>query len=79
MVPCGPEEACVGNNECLKGYTGERCALCCDYSHQFLDNKRTIPNPDCWKGDDFNVKDIDDAIRYYRMNGECIPCPENPW
>ena len=34
VVPCAPEEACVGNNECQKGYTGERCALCCDYAHQ---------------------------------------------
>ena len=57
----------------------ERCALCCDYSHQFLDSKRTVPNPDCWKGDDPDIKNPDDAIRYYRMNGECIPCPENPW
>ena len=46
---------------------------------RFLDSGRTIPNPDCWKGDDPDIKDPDDAIRFYRRNGECIPCPENPW
>jgi hypothetical protein len=76
VVPCEPYEACLGGNACLKGYTGERCALCCDYSQSYLDKERTIKNPECWKEGAEDAKD--DPIKFYRMSGECVPCPENP-
>jgi len=28
--PCSPTEACAGGNVCGKGYTGAKCAMCCD-------------------------------------------------
>ena len=29
-MPCQPEEACMGENVCSEGYTGERCGVCED-------------------------------------------------
>ena len=47
VVPCQPEEACEGDNTCAKGYTGDRCALCCDVA-----NRGTVDDtPGCWESD----------------------------
>ena len=80
VVPCLPADACEGGNVCKKGYTGTRCAECCDVLHQHLRDAtkgavtdargKPIENPECY-GDDGK------AYRYYRLNGECAPCPAN--
>jgi hypothetical protein len=63
FVPCDPAEACLGENGCTGGYTGQKCSLCCDYSQQTLDSGED--NPDC----------MDLGSLYYRRNGGCEPCP----
>ena len=34
VVPCAPADACVGENKCGYGYTGEKCNYCCDALHR---------------------------------------------
>jgi hypothetical protein len=82
-VPCEPEDACLGNNECAEGYTRKKCGQCCDVSNQFLRDEDTndivyddfgmpLLNPDC-------ISDDGEPLKYYRLNGLCEPCPSNPW
>ena len=40
---CSPLAACLGNNTCATGYTGERCATCVD--GYFLSNGACTPCP----------------------------------
>ena len=73
VQPCEPREACLGNNECKKGYTGIKCAECCDANHGYRTNSQTgvrERDPFCWIG---NTR-----LEYYRFGGECVECPENP-
>lgn len=69
--PCSPSKACEGNNTCAKGYTGTKCAHCCDVSesHIVRNGKRT-KNPECH--DDDGVQ-----LLFYRRHGECVECPTN--
>ena len=63
FVPCDPPHACLAENTCAEGYTGLRCATCCDVSHQKLEGG--ADNPECVHLGDY----------YYRHGGECEPCP----
>ena len=54
---------CLAENTCAEGYTGLRCATCCDVSHQKLEGG--ADNPECVHLSDY----------YYRHGGECEPCP----
>jgi hypothetical protein len=74
VEPCQPFTACVGDNKCAYGYTGEKCVSCCDMMHRYTEDEygRSIPNPECYDDDG-------DQIKYFRQYGECAPCPSNPW
>ena len=61
FTPCNPPEACLGDNMCMRGYTGERCASCCDVSQ--------TDNPEC-----YSAKGV--QMLYSRKNGQCQPCPD---
>jgi hypothetical protein len=65
-VPCDPADACLGDNACALGYTGARCATCCDAA------QREAANPQC-------VKPNGDELLYHRVNGVCKKCDDNPW
>jgi hypothetical protein len=74
VVPCSPATACVGDNTCANGYTGDKCDFCCDMMHKYTTNQwgEKIKNPECHK-------ENGDQIKYFRQYGECAPCPSNPW
>jgi hypothetical protein len=58
LVPCGPPEACMGDNVCAFGYTGLKCDFCCDAMHRFIkdDYGNDIPNPECIQDDGEPIK-----------------------
>ena len=64
--PCDPPSACLGDNTCDIGYTGSRCATCCDAA------QKSLGNEDC-------LNDNGESILYYRINGSCKKCDDNPW
>jgi len=73
VQPCEPAEACVGENMCKRGYTGERCAECCDQAHRNVNDPITgklIRNEECFRGST--------RLEYYRFGGECQKCPDEP-
>lgn len=43
-LPCIPEESCLGNNQCSREYTGERCAKCKDQFYRI--NGRCVQCPE---------------------------------
>jgi len=67
--PCLPTESCLGDNECLKGYTDVKCAQCCDWNYAKLEDGSK--NPDCF--DD----ETGEQYLYHRMYGKCEECPDN--
>ena len=89
---CMPPESCTGANECKVGYTGARCAQCCDVRHQWLIDERgdfimdaegrRVLDPNCHSETDRSLRfDLrvaaGERYKYFRMNGECQPCPDN--
>ena len=67
--PCLPTESCLGDNECLKGYTDVKCAQCCDWNYAKLEDGSK--NPDCF--DD----ETGEQFLYHRIYGKCEECPDN--
>ncbi|KAJ8604097.1 hypothetical protein CTAYLR_001751 [Chrysophaeum taylorii] len=62
FIPCSPDDACLGNNTCAKGYAKIKCARCCDASE--------TNNPECVDGDG-------KKLLYHRSHGICVECPTN--
>ena len=68
FLPCGPSEACLGNNVCKRGYTSqpEKCAACCDR------NVNRDASPEC------RILDNEGGdVFFHRIYGKCEKCPQN--
>jgi hypothetical protein len=71
FVACEPLESCLGANRCAVQYSN------CPWVYQDANNNYKCMEP---------VSSIPDygrcaycANRFYRVNGECIKCPDSPW
>jgi hypothetical protein len=71
FVACEPLESCLGANRCAVQYSN------CPWVYQDANNNYRCQEP---------VSSIPDygrcaycANRFYRVNGECIKCPDSPW
>jgi hypothetical protein len=71
FVACEPLESCIGANRCAVQYSN------CPWVYQDANNNYRCQEP---------VSSIPDygrcaycANRFYRVNGECIKCPDSPW
>jgi len=71
FVACEPPESCLGANRCAVQYSN------CPWVYQDANNNYKCAEP---------VSSIPDygrcafcANRFYRVNGECIKCPDSPW
>ena len=75
FAPCVPAKACLGGNECLKGYTASKCAECCTVANGY--NADGSKNENCWKAEGDDDDDLSHQLLYYRNYGVCSPCPTN--